>query len=84
MDSNAVQRLLHLLVFDDIVEEIKSDIGGPAMYQLGNWNNVKNNNVNFPPLTKTPCGRCEVIYECRPGGIISPENCIYFDKFADW
>jgi DNA-directed RNA polymerase III subunit RPC6 len=32
-------------------------------------------------LTQSPCGRCPVFKECRPGGIVSPQTCVYLD---DW
>jgi DNA-directed RNA polymerase III subunit RPC6 len=32
-------------------------------------------------LTQSPCGRCPVFKQCRPGGVVSPETCVYLD---DW
>ena len=40
--------------------------------------------VRFPPttaLTSVPCGRCPVSDQCRDGGPISPQTCVYF---RDW
>lgn len=38
----------------------------------------------FPPttaLTSVPCGRCPVIDQCRDGGPISPQTCVYFQQW---
>ncbi|KIW01385.1 uncharacterized protein PV09_07153 [Verruconis gallopava] len=32
-------------------------------------------------LSQVPCARCRVKMKCRPGGIVSPEGCVYLD---DW
>ena len=38
--------------------------------------------VNDPnTLTTVPCGKCPNRRSCRPGGLISPDNCLYFDKW---
>lgn len=71
-----------MLLFDDSIEELKGY--EPPKYCISNWNNVKNPILEFPPLSKTPCGHCQLINECFPGGKISPENCIYFENFSNW
>ncbi|KAE9980297.1 hypothetical protein BLS_008879 [Venturia inaequalis] len=35
-------------------------------------------------FTGTPCGRCEVFASCRPGGVVSPEGCVYMSKWLDF
>jgi DNA-directed RNA polymerase III subunit RPC6 len=35
-------------------------------------------------LTQTPCGRCPVFRDCRPGGVVSPEGCVYLDKWLEF
>lgn len=50
-------------------------------YRLSNWEKSHDRITTIPALTKTPCGRCPLIDECKVGGTISPENCIYFN---DW
>ena len=32
-------------------------------------------------FTSTPCGVCPVFDECRPGGVVSPESCVYFETW---
>lgn len=35
-------------------------------------------------LMRTPCGGCPVIIDCKPGGVISPEGCIYLKQWLDF
>ncbi|QDS72695.1 hypothetical protein FKW77_003208 [Venturia effusa] len=35
-------------------------------------------------FTGTPCGRCEVFKACRPGGVVSPEGCVYMKEWLDF
>lgn len=34
-------------------------------------------------LATVPCLQCSLQHECRPGHMISPENCEYFKKYFD-
>jgi hypothetical protein len=35
-------------------------------------------------LTELPCGRCPVMDQCREGGPISPQTCVYFAEWLDF
>jgi DNA-directed RNA polymerase III subunit RPC6 len=35
-------------------------------------------------LGEVPCGACPVEGECRVGGIVSPESCVYMDKWLEF
>ncbi|GAX75508.1 hypothetical protein CEUSTIGMA_g2951.t1 [Chlamydomonas eustigma] len=35
-------------------------------------------------FTSIPCGTCPVLSECKEGGLISPQTCVYFDKFLEF
>lgn len=35
-------------------------------------------------LTSVPCGTCPVFSECHDGGVISPQTCVYYDKWLDF
>jgi len=35
-------------------------------------------------LTHTPCGVCPVFKSCKPGGVVSPETCEYFDAWLEF
>lgn len=37
--------------------------------------------VDSSALMRVPCGQCPYIYECRPGSVISPEKCQYFERW---
>lgn len=35
-------------------------------------------------LSQVPCGRCPVATDCRVGGTIGPDNCVYLDKWLEF
>ena len=35
-------------------------------------------------FTSTPCGVCPVFNECREDGLISPQTCMYYDKWLEF
>jgi hypothetical protein len=35
-------------------------------------------------LSSVPCGTCPVAAKCTPGGVISPETCIYMSHWLQW
>lgn len=35
-------------------------------------------------LTTVPCGTCPVMASCKPGGIVSPETCVYMSHWLQW
>lgn len=35
-------------------------------------------------LTSVPCGTCPVMASCKPGGIVSPETCVYMSHWLQW
>jgi len=35
-------------------------------------------------LSEIPCGPCPVQAQCEPGGVISPETCVYFTKWLEF
>jgi len=35
-------------------------------------------------LSFTPCGVCPLVDQCRPGGQISPQTCVYLDELLEW
>lgn len=36
------------------------------------------------PLSSVPCGTCPVLKQCTPGGVVSPETCVYFSHWLQW
>ena len=70
------------MVYDDKIEKIQFvDMDKKPVYKLSNWDYVQESIIGKPPLIAVPCGTCPLVNECKPGGKISPENCIYF---YDW
>jgi len=37
--------------------------------------------VESSGLMRVPCGQCPYIHECRPGAVITPEKCLYFERW---
>lgn len=35
-------------------------------------------------FTQTPCSRCPVFSSCRPGGLVSPETCVYMEEWLSF
>ena len=41
---------------------------------------------SIPPtsaFTSVPCGLCPVSSECQEGGVISPQTCVYYDRWLE-
>ena len=75
-DEN-VKSVLDTLVYEGRIDEVESPDGvhyRPTLLTL----------PESSALTSLPCGVCPVFHDCRPGGHISPELCVYFDKWLDF
>jgi DNA-directed RNA polymerase III subunit RPC6 len=63
------------LVYDSRVDEVDGEDGDdhyrPALLPP----------PDESPFTNVPCAVCPVFSQCRPGGVISPETCVYFDQW---
>ena len=40
--------------------------------------------LSMDKLTEIPCGACPVEAQCEPGGVVSPETCVYFSKWLEF
>ena len=76
LSMSDVKTLVNILILEDKVEMIPGGFSKPS-YQLSANDRAFRNDI----LTKLPCGTCPVFDECKIGGNISPENCIYL---SDW
>lgn len=76
LTENDIKTLINVLIFDDAVEMIVTD-DGTSLYQLSSNERAFAQDI----LTELPCTSCPVFSECKVGGNISPENCIYLN---DW
>ena len=65
------------MIYDDKIEEILTVNKVNPSYKISDWQKC----MKTPVITQTPCGACPVFSECKDGGIISPQTCIYFN---DW
>jgi DNA-directed RNA polymerase III, subunit C34 len=72
-----VQSIINILLFDDKIEELPSQMKGNPIYRISEWDKAIKPSV----YTLTPCGTCPVFNECKEGSIISPEKCIYFPEW---
>ena len=34
-------------------------------------------------LSGVPCGVCPVARQCTPGGVVSPEGCVYWTRWLE-
>ena len=76
-ESN-VQNIINLLIFDDKIQEI-SNKHNPMnpIFKLSNWDVC----IKDPEYINIPCGTCPLLAQCKPTGVISPLNCIYFEQW---
>lgn len=37
--------------------------------------------VESSAIMRVPCGQCPYVHECRPGAVITPEKCLYFERW---
>jgi DNA-directed RNA polymerase III subunit RPC6 len=91
-----MNQLIKTLILDDRLEEMSKgryrsvrrvwkdgldNIGAHTAPLVAPVNNESSGIGPGNGLTEMPCGRCPVSQDCRIGGKISPDNCVYM---ADW
>jgi len=94
LDVNDVQQLMQQLVHLDRLEEmprggyrsvrrtvesIRASVERLSVFDDGGHGLAPGN-----ALAEVPCGSCPVEGECRVGGIVSPESCVYMDKWLEF
>jgi DNA-directed RNA polymerase III subunit RPC6 len=93
LDVDDVQQLMRQLVFLDRLEEMPG--GGyrsvrrttekmPNIDQISVLDDAGDGLAPGNALAEVPCGACPVESECRVGGIVSPETCVYMDKWLEF
>jgi DNA-directed RNA polymerase III subunit RPC6 len=40
--------------------------------------------LDSSPVVRNPCGICPVFKDCHDDGLITPETCIYLNKWLDF
>mmetsp|Transcript_43631 Transcript_43631/g.170731 ORF Transcript_43631/g.170731 Transcript_43631/m.170731 type:complete len:301 (-) Transcript_43631:1459-2361(-) len=84
LTNDNVEQLLGTMVYDSMIAEQKKQLpDGTTKVTYYKSTPVPTYNA----LAETPCGLCPIISQCRPGGEVSPENCVYIDHWLqdiDW
>lgn len=83
LSHDEIRTLLDTLVADGKVEVLAPPEGAPAdapdRYRVAVLRVPETT-----PLTAVPCGVCPVIDQCREGGQISPQTCVYYGGWLDF
>jgi DNA-directed RNA polymerase III subunit RPC6 len=92
LEVDDVQQLIRQLVHLDQLEEMPGDGYRSVRRTSGSKASLEQLSVlldegdGLAPgnaLGEVPCGACPVESECRVGGIVSPESCVYMDKWLE-
>ncbi|KAF2403180.1 hypothetical protein EJ06DRAFT_547462 [Trichodelitschia bisporula] len=96
LQEHDVKQLLGKLEYEELVEQVPNLDGQPPGYRSTrrvwdrhpgtvDWNRpLDPADDGVGPgdgFTQVPCGRCPVFKACRPGGVVSPETCEYFEPW---
>jgi DNA-directed RNA polymerase III subunit RPC6 len=80
-----IESILYTLICDGKIEKV------PVSLVANNDNGTKQNlyrSVKFmldsSPVVRNPCGICPVFKDCHDDGLITPETCIYLNKWLDF
>lgn len=83
LTTEQIRQVLDRLKFDARIEIITIPAGkrkqfmDPGPY----YRSLRTTVTHYDRFTSVPCGVCPVFAQCAPGGVISPESCVYFE---DW
>ncbi|PKA46474.1 hypothetical protein AXF42_Ash012607 [Apostasia shenzhenica] len=82
-----IKEIMGAMVLDKEIEELNSSgVGDSSHIPAGrkcyrsSRGRAGSNDGSFASI---PCGVCPRIYECIPDGVISPETCVYYQKWLD-
>ncbi|KAL5995510.1 hypothetical protein ACLOJK_025572 [Asimina triloba] len=82
-----IDEIVQSLILDNEIEEVvSSGVGDFCLVQPGTvcYQRVGGRNAVVGAAASIPCGVCPQISECAPDGIISPTNCVYFNKWLEF
>lgn len=81
-----IETILDTIIFDGKAEMIVvSDTSSSSSSKDGQkklYRSIKPL-VSVPGLQRVPCGVCPVVRNCCPGGIVSPQTCIYLKEWLE-
>eukprot|EP00210_Caulerpa_lentillifera_P002088 g2003.t1 len=72
LHENNVKSVVDTLVYEGRIDEVQNDEGTyyrPALLTL----------PDSSPLTAVPCGVCPLFHDCKPGGLVSPDDLQLYD-----
>lgn len=80
-----IYEIVELMVLDKEVDKLKSSGVGEFSHVLAGKECYRISKSRESPkegaLSSIPCGVCPRISECTPDGVISPINCVYYNKW---
>lgn len=82
LSQNDIRSLMRTMLYDSVIEECQGAKDGGEYFRLAAPVSYVNQ------LSSVPCGSCPLFRDCTPGGVISPQTCVYMtewlNKTADW
>jgi len=78
-----IKQILNRLIFDQRIEPMLIPPEQRHIFKgSGPWYRSSPTQVtHYDHFTAIPCGVCPVSAHCAPGGVISPEKCVYLDEW---
>lgn len=75
-----IETILNTLIYDGKVEMmlVASNDGTDKLYRSVRML------VDAADVTRAPCTVCPVFNQCRPGGVICPEKCVYMNEWMEY
>lgn len=80
-----IESILNTLIYDGKVE--KTTVATAASSEHGAKQNLYRSvasTLESSPVVRNPCGICPVFKDCHDDGLITPQTCIYLNKWLDF
>ena len=80
-----IESILNTLIYDGKVE--KTTVASTTSVDHGAKQNLYRSVISMlesSPVVRNPCGICPVFKDCHDDGLITPETCIYLNKWLDF
>ncbi|XP_021609496.1 DNA-directed RNA polymerase III subunit RPC6 [Manihot esculenta] len=91
LTKQQIDEIVKALVLDNEIIELKSNgMGEFASIPVGKicYKCISKGSGGGEPkigaMASIPCGVCPRIHQCTPDGIISPQTCVYYNKWLDF
>lgn len=83
LSQQDIGTLMWTMTYDGTLEECEGHGDGKEYFRKAQAASAVNQ------LSVVPCGKCPVFHDCVPGGVISPQNCVYMTEWLkevelDW